>query len=252
MSFKFFRSPRLIQILKELKSGPKSKNELKNCLKVSTSRITQILSMAKSMGLVDVSLDMYIITSKGLLVLNAYEILENFDNICKTNSLNDYYLDDIPSYLLDRIYQLSNIKILDECDIFYTNKNFSKILIESYSVKCYTNVFCSEYIDLFSNLVESGKDVNIIVSKNVLKEILLNHKKELKDILKKSNIRFYISNKDYKISLLILDTKLIISFYLKNKIFNYKKIFICNDEDCLDWGEELYSYILKNSKEYNF
>ncbi len=248
MSFYALFSPRIIQVLKLLDSGVVNKNELKEKLNVSISRVSQILNKAENLGLVEVSGNYCKMTSKGYLLLNVYEVIEGFEKLCEIEALKEYDFQDIPPYLMDRLYMLENARLTEKCcDFFCLEKAFINAVRDAKRIKGYANVFFPEYVDVFLEAANS-KSIEIVVSRGVLEELLSKHVDKLKIGISKPNVKLYISNRSYKFSFIVTENNLIIYFYLKNGIFDYRRALVCKDANCVEWGEQLYIHVLKNSK----
>lgn len=247
--FRLLSSPRIIEVLVELSFSPKSKSELMNTLNISMPHITQILNKTINMELLEKIDDKYYITEKGLIVLKTYDVVKNFNKfIKKFNIINEYILEDIPTYLLERMHQLSEAELLEKKeDTFRPHREFVDAVIKSRYIKGYTSIFFPEHVSLFSSVADEKDSIEIIVSKDVMKEILTNYKEELKWGLSKPNVKFYIAKKNYKLTFMVTDKVTLLFFYLKNGLFDYRREIMCYTEACRDWGNSLYNYVVENS-----
>ncbi len=242
-------SPRILDALLALKDGPKKRNELKNVLNVSTSHMVQILGKVTNLELVEQKGEHYCITPKGNLVLSVCELLKDYDRLMeKFSIMNEYSFDFLPDYLFERLHQLSEARIVEKKeDTFRPHEEFVNAVIEAKEVRGYTSIFFPEHVSLFSSVVDEKDYIGIIVNRDVMKEILANYREELKWGLKKENVGFYLSREDVKFSFIVTDRELLSFFYFKNGFFDYRRELICQSSECVEWGEELYRYILNNS-----
>ncbi len=242
-------SPRIIDTLLALKDSPKKRNELKTVLNVSTSHMVQILGKATSLKLVEQKGEYYTITPKGSLVLSVCELVKDYDRLMeKFDVLNEYSFDFLPDYLLERLYQLSKARVVEKKeDTFRPHEEFVKAVLEARTIKGYTSIFFPEHVSLFSSVVDEKEYVGIIASRDVMREILLNYRDELKWGISKKNVGFYLSKKDVKFSFIVTDKVLISYFYFRNGFFDYRRELICSSSDCIEWGEDLYEYMLESS-----
>ena len=242
-------SPRIIDALLALKNGPKKRNELKNILNVSTSHMVQILGKVMGFELVEQKGELYSITPKGNLILSVCELVRDYDRLMdKFEILNQYSFDFLPDHLMERLYQLSDAKIIEKReDTFRPHEEFVKAVIDARYVKGYTSIFFPEHVSLFSSVVDEKDYIGIIVNRDVMKEILANYREELKWGVSKENVGFYLSREDVKFSFIVTDKALISFFYFRNGFFDYRRELVCVSSECVEWGEDLYKHILNNS-----
>ena len=242
-------SPRIMEVLFELSLKPRTKSELMERLNISMPHVTQILNKTMNLELLEKVDDRYRITEKGLIVLKTYDVVRNFNRFLeKFTIINDYSLEDIPPYLIERMHQLSEAKLIEKKeDTFRPHEEFVDAVIEARYIKGYTSIFFPEHVTLFSSVVDEKDSIELVVSRYVMKEILSNYREELKWGLSKPNVKFYVARKNYKISFIITDKIVMLFFYLKNGFFDYRREVLCYTDACRDWGNSLYSYVVENA-----
>jgi predicted transcriptional regulator len=120
-------------------------------------------------------------------------------------------------------------------------------LSKSKEICGYSTVLFPEYIESFLKFAEEGRRIELVVNRDVLRQILENYKIELEKGLEYKNVEFYFSQKDYKFSFVVTDTFFSISFYLKTGFFDYKRDFLCESKDSIRWGMDLFNHVKANS-----
>ena len=243
-------SRRIVEILEKLSTGSKTKKELRDCVGVSSSHLAQILYKMSSIGLIKERGDTVSILPKGEYMLNICRTIKAHEDFLGEfgRYINMYILEDIPEYLVARFYELREISIVERCaDIYLPHEEFVKNLAGSKAIYGYASVFFPQYINLFSKFAEEGKNIEIIVSEDVIKAILERYKNNFKFGLKCENVKFYVSNKNFRFSFVVTDNFFSISFFLKSGIFDYKRDFMCFSKDCIRWGLDLFNYVKQHS-----
>jgi len=241
---------RVVEILNEVSNKAKTKKELKRTLNISSSALIQTLNRIASLGLICEENDHVYISPKGKIILNICETVSRYEKFLNVfgNYINDYTIEDIPDYLVKRFYELSEIKVVEkDGDVLRPHKEFMEGLRISKFIYGYTTVFFPEYVDTFLKFAEEGKRIKIIVNREIFRQIVSDYEDKLKKGLEYNNAEFYVSNRNFKLSFVVTDIFFSISFYLRNKLFDYKKDFICKSEDCIRWGNDLFNHVVKNS-----
>jgi len=113
--------------------------------------------------------------------------------------------------------------------------------------KGYSSVFFKEYIDFFLNLAKKGVKLEIAVSEDVLAKILSEFAKEFEEGISCENVRFYVSKK-FKFSFVVTESCLSLSFYFKTGVFDYKRDFVWKGKEAVDWGNDHFEFVKKNSE----
>lgn len=162
---------------------------------------------------------------------------------------NEFELSDIPCWLISRVYELDSIKVVHNAGgVIEPYRELLSIISGSDTVKCYTPVFFSGFVDLFLEIVKKGVEVSIIVSDDVFSRIISDFPEELERDLSFDNVRLYVSRNRYKFAFVVTDTHLLISFYLKiGGIFDYTRNFVCRG-DAVRWGNDLFEFVRGNSE----
>ncbi len=96
-------------------------------------------------------------------------------------------------------------------------------------------------------MAERGVEISIIVSDDVFSRIISDFPEDLEKGLSFDNVSFYVSRNRYRFAFVVTDTHLLISFYLKNGVFDYTRDFVCRG-DAIRWGNDLFEFVRGNSE----
>ncbi len=234
------QSKRTIEVLKELKMGS-NKSEVKAKLKLSNSTLLQILSKLSSLELISGEE----ITTKGELVLTCCNVVERyFEFLEKMDNINEYCIEDIPRKFLKRLYELSEIRVVErKNDTFRPHLEFMEAILNAKEIYGYSTIFFPEYVNTFLNLARKGVKIELCVNRKTFEHIISNYFKELLEGISYTNVKFYVSKKDFRFSMVVTDSYFSISFYFLNGFFDYRRDFVCLSEDGLRWGKDLFNYV---------
>lgn len=244
-------SNRILEVLEKLSCSPKTKNELKNSIGISSSHLAQILHKMSSLGLIKEKGNTVSILPKGEYMLSICHTIKAHEDFLGEfgRYINMYILEDIPEYLVARFYELREISIVERrADVYLPHEEFMKNLVDSKVIYIYASVFSPQYINMFSGFAEEGRNIEIIVSKDVIRAMIEYYKNNFDEFrLKFENVKFYVSNKNFRFSFVVTDNFFSISFFLKSGIFDYKRDFMCFSKDCIRWGLDLFNYVKQRS-----
>ncbi len=244
-----FSSQRLLEILNNACEGVE-REELQKILKVSNSRLSQLLKKTSELKLIENEGSKVITSPKGMFVLRVMEILNSYSRFLDAfgDYMGLYILDDLPDWLITRFHELADIQVVErQEDVFSPHQEFLESLSNSREIYGYTTVFFKEYVDFFLRLADEGRKIEVIVNEDVFRRIAEEFADELRERIERENVRFYVSRRDFRFSFVVTDNFFTISFYLKNGFFDYRRDFVCRSEDARRWGRDLFKYVKENS-----
>lgn len=242
-------SPRILQLI-EMLEGEVERDALKKVFAMSKSQFAQLLRRCEEMEIIDRDGDKIYLTPKGKVVKRFLEVIRGYGKLLDVfgKYLNFYIIDDIPEWLVARLYELEDLEVVERKEDFLSpHKEFIEGIANSKEIYGYATVLFDEYIDLFLRMAEEGRKIEIIVSKEIMDRILADYRKELLRGLEKENVGFYVSRRNFRLSFIVADDFFSISFYLAGGAFDYKRDFVCRGEDARRWGLDLFSHIKKFS-----
>ncbi|MFO7966957.1 MAG: transcriptional regulator FilR1 domain-containing protein [Archaeoglobaceae archaeon] len=242
-------SPKLIEVLEEAWT-PRTREEIRNRTSISTSHLSQITNKLISLNLIEQKGEKFKILPKGELVLRANKVTSSYEKFLTRfdSYINLYELRDIPENLLLRVYEIQDFVVIERSEeCFLPHQEFMENLYNSEEIRGYSSVLFPEYIKAFLGFAEYGKKIELVVNREVFQQILDNYRDELEKGLECNNVRFYLSQKNFKFSFIVTDLLFSISFYLKSGLFDYKRDFFCNSNEGIGWGMELFKYVKDNS-----
>jgi len=124
-------SERKLEILQTLYPGTKSRAELKRELDISSSALTTILKEMIDLDLVEDHDRKYSALPKGRYVLEIAKSVEGHADFIERFRpfINRYELDDLPSHLTRRLYELKDFEVVEDSGkIYKPHENFIRIL----------------------------------------------------------------------------------------------------------------------------
>lgn len=236
-----------------LLGGPKTLEEIKNSLKVtSTGMLPQIRKMEKR-NLVCQKDKKYTLTAIGEVIAGHFHpLVKTIEVIGRhVEFWETHEVEALPMHLLRRIRDLGSYKIVESGveEIYLPHKEFLENLMKSLTVRGVTPIFHPLYPDFFLKLIEGGVDVSLILTGKVYDKLRKEYSDKLRKAMGFENARFFICNEDIRLAFVSTDRFFSLSLFFKDGAFDSQKDLISYDKSAIKWGEELFNYYKNRSTE---
>jgi len=247
-----FFSDKRKNLLLLLKDGPKTIEEIKTELGVSSSPImTQIRILLKD-GLLVQTKDVYELSVKGKLIIRKIEPLLSTFQVFDEN--HDYWarqdLSTLPPHLLDRIGELGNCKeiVPERTHIFDYPPEIIDALYRAKTVKEVSSFFRPGYPNLYLDLAKKGIEVSLVLERPIYMKLVSDYKKDVQEFLNMENTRLFVCDNKIELASSIV-TDLFISLSLISKdgrYYNHEMVSF--QKSAFSWGQELFGYYMEMSE----
>ncbi len=238
-------------VLTALSEGCKTNSEIAEATGLSTSTVSRTIRKLEALGFAEGGKELKL-TSKGRVLLACYNSLSNFERLFELLDLNDYRLDDIPDYLLYRMYELGNVIVIeDNRTILQPHDEVVRSIMESERVYGYGRVAYAGYADIFVNAAERGIYVEAIASESVFEAVRDKYSEEIKRFLELENTELMVAP-DFSFSAILTDCTFFMSFFFIDGTLDYKRFYAWYDSCGLRWGRALFRYIEEFARPVKF
>lgn len=262
----------LLLLLKE--EGPKSSDEIKNAFDFPWKSMIPQIKKLVDMGLVIQTDGVYSLSEMGTVIATNVKFLLNTLKIYEENRdfWSEHDLSSIPFYLLTRIGELGQCKILksDLSHMFKVQEDIVKCMLGSSQIMVFISAIHPAYHLLCLEFLKKGFEVTIILTESgfesiqneclpqsttsfsdssVLKLDLPEYKKEVQFFLDCENSHFFVSDGEKKPMMLVVTDKIFaLSLLDKNNRID-RNYIVSFEPGALKWGEELFAYYKQNSRQ---
>ncbi len=234
-------------------NGPKTLDEIRTSLKVtSTGMIPQIRKLEKQ-NLIRSEGKRYALTETGSVIAEVFssflktaEIIEKYSNFWSSHDIKA-----IPKHLLRRIYELRNCELI-ECnlsEIHESHKGFLDSISKSKKIMGISPILHQSYPSFFLQSAQNGSEISLILTREVLDKLKNEYADTLKKFLAIPTTRLYESHQHIKLACVVTDCYLNISLYFKNGDYDIQRDIVSSDHSAIKWGEDLFNHYLSESKE---
>jgi predicted transcriptional regulator len=248
-----FFSDKRKNLLLLLKDGPKTIEEIKTELEVSSSPIMAQIRILLKEGLLVQKRDVYELSIKGKLIVPKMEPLLSTFQVFDEN--HDYWakkdLLTLPPHLLDRIGELGKCKeiIPDKTHIFDYPPEIMDPLHRSQTVMEVSSFFRPGYPDLYLDLAKNGIEVSLVLERPIYLKLISDYREDVKEFLNLENTHLFVCDNKIELASSIV-TDIFISFSLISKdgrYYNHEMVSF--EKSALSWGRELFSYYMEMSEQ---
>jgi predicted transcriptional regulator len=249
-----FSSEKRKKILVQLREGPKSMEEIVDSLNVSPTSVYPQMKMLKEGHLLYREKNKYKLTLIGEAVvekmqsfLDALETIEG-----KYDFWSSHRLDSIPPHLLKRIGDLNSsvfAKSLNESSMFSPHDEFVENISKSKFVKGISPFLHPIYPKMFLYFAERSMGVSLIVTESVFSRLKTEFRSEIEKGLALNNSHLYVYDKELLLSCAVTDCFLSLGLFYNNSVYDHVNDIMSFEPRSLQWGEDLFTYYEKISRE---
>lgn len=246
-----FMSEKRKNVLLLLQEGPKETQSILNKLRTTRTALLPQMRVLEESFLVTHYDDIYALTKIGELIVNEMRSL--LDTVDVLDVDIEYWgthkLDFVPPHLLARINELGRCRMISPSitEIFEVNNEFHETSKRSRSLFRITTFLYPNYPMLFSELISSNVEMNLIITDELLDKIRTDNDPGLREMSKTGLIKISIYPDEMGfLSFAYNDYQLLMNPMKTDGEFD-KKHILTDNPGALEWGKELYGHYLKDA-----
>ncbi len=240
-----FRSQKRRDLLLLLGEEPRTMEEIKTLLDVSPTAILPQIKRLTDSDLVIQKNGSYELTDMGDQVFKKVQSLVNVLTLLeRDNYWIEHDLSGIPQYLLDRIGDLKDCKLVeaDPSQIFEPSTELLNFFSSSRYLMVFSSFYRPEFLPLYTKLGRMESKVTLIFTESVLEKILHNYEKKIRKLATLQNTELFVCNDGVKLAeLMVSDRGMMISLFDSNGRF-YHNYMSCSEPEAVNWARELFEF----------
>jgi predicted transcriptional regulator len=236
-----------------LQSGPRSMDEIRSTLKVTTTGMLPQIKILSTHGLVRKENGNYALTEMGAVIaahldrlLGTLGVFEQEKEFWRVHDLGG-----IPLPLRNRLAELGKYRIIrygDE-ELFESHSEFREQILRSKRVRGYAPIIFPIYPQFFLALAQKGVEITLILTENVYSRIEKRYGDQLREGLAYPNASLYVTDADVRLAFIATDLYFSMSMFFQDGRFDNKLDVTSFDPGALAWGEDLFTHILERSRQ---
>lgn len=219
--------------------------EIKTLLDVSPTAILPQIKRLTDSDLVIQKNGSYELTDMGEQVFKKVQSLVNVLTLLEKD---DYWIEHdlsgIPQYLLDRIGDLKDCKLVeaDPSQIFEPSTELLNFFSSSRYLMVFSSFYRPEFLPLYTKLGRLESEVSLIFTESVLEKILHNYERKIRKLATMKNAELFVCNDGAKLAeLMVSDRGMMISLFDSNGRF-YHNFMSCSEPEAVNWAKELFEF----------
>jgi predicted transcriptional regulator len=242
----FTRSGIRAKIMLCLKHGPKTAAEMERLLGTRATTILHAIKEMSDADIVERTASGYALTNIGYIQACILDDLVSC--IAALKEHRDFWLthdvSGIPVNLQKGIGKLaqSEIVVSDPGAILKTVEYFLAELNKSREIYGVSPIIIPGYSDTIASAVKRGVSVHLILTDDILKIVLAQHRELLKELLRLENFHLYCIGNGIKVAFTVTDNMLDFGLFRKDGGYDLGADLICIGESAITWGKELFDY----------
>jgi Predicted transcriptional regulator len=243
-----------IKIMISLSEGPKKTRDLRELTGIPSSTLIHGINELEKQKLISRKGDDYFLSEIGFIsTLKLSEMIKTRILFKNTPKLwLDHDIDFIPHDLLMKIGDLSTSKLIENepGDMFEPHKTRLQ-MVSSSKIKGIYSVY-PDYTETSKNIIENN-NAELILTEEILKKIIksLNQEdlSEFKRLILEKKLKIWETKENIKVAFTVTDNSLALCLFSVDGIYDPNLILVSDGEDAVKWGNKLFEYYQKRSKE---
>ncbi|MDD1677929.1 MAG: winged helix-turn-helix domain-containing protein [Methanomicrobiales archaeon] len=236
-----------------LQSGPKSMDEIRATLKVTTTGMLPQIKILSSHGLVRKIDGTYTLTDLGGVIaihldrlLGTLAVFEQEKEFWKEHDLAG-----IPLPLRMRIAELGKYCIISsgEDELYESHSEFQEQILRSTRVHGYAPILHPIYPQFFLALAKRGVEISLVLTDSVFARIEKKYGDQLNEGLRYPNASLYVTVENIRLAFIVTDRYFSTGMFFQDGRFDTKLDVTSFDASALAWGEELFRHILAGARQ---
>ena len=240
-----FRSQKRIDLILLLGEEPRTMEEIKTLLEVSPTAILPQIKRLTDSDIVIQKNSSYVLTDMGEQVFKKVQSLVNVLTLLeRDNYWIEHDLSGIPQYLLDRIGDLKDCKLVeaDPSQIFEPRTELLNFFSSSRFLMVFSSFYRPEFLPLYTKLGRLESEVTLIFTESVLEKFLYNYERKIRKLSTMKNAELFVCNDGVKLAeLMVSDRGMMISLFDSNGRF-YHNYMSCSEPEAVNWAKELFEF----------
>ncbi len=242
------------KLLRILSRGPKTLQEIRSSLDVTSSGIIPEIRKMEEKNLIYQINREYALTEMGEVVAESMSRLEDILQTFNMNAKfwNEHNISGIPWEFRLRLNELGNYEIIKSTpnDIFRPHKEYLKNLLNARWMKAVSPVLHPDYPKYIIELADREVPISIIVTGELLEVLKEKYNNEIRRELRHENTKIMVSDETIGMSFSVTDFFLSMRLFLKDGTYDFYQNILSFDKSAIKWGEDLFSCFEKRSKKF--
>ncbi|MDH7593206.1 MAG: winged helix-turn-helix domain-containing protein [Methanomicrobiales archaeon] len=234
-----------------LQKGPKTMDEIRELLQVTTTGMLPQIKILVENGLIRKDRGAYQLTEMGEVVAARLEgLVETLEVFGEGEFWRLHDLSAIPAHLRMRIGELLGYRLISSSaeELYESHHEFLEKIQHSRQVKGFSPILHPIYPRFFLELAKKGVDITLVLTENVYAKCERQYGEMLREGLSYPNAQLFVTGEEFRFAFVVTDLFLSLTLFFRDGRFDTKVDLNCTSERGLAWGEDLFRYCLERSR----
>ena len=237
-----------LKILSELQKKPRSVKELVNVTKITYSSISSNLTKLEENDHITKKKNRYHLNPLSEIYYEnlmdfkvSMDLIENFDDFWRNHNIDQLTIDSVQNIIDLKDSELVKTTPLD---IYKTHNVNKENILNSDNIKAIFPYLHPEYPQLLENILKKQGKVELIIPKNMFKELIFEISNNVrKKATKDKKLKVYTTEDDLKLYLTLCDRTMSLGLFKNDGSFDQNRLLISKSKEAQLWAENLFESV---------
>lgn len=237
-----------LKILSELQKKPRSVKELVNVTKITYSSISSNLTKLEENDHITKKKNRYHLNPLSEIYYEnlmdfkvSMDLIENFDDFWRNHNIDQLTIDSVQNIIDLKDSELVKTTPLD---IYKTHNVNKENILNSDNIKAIFPYLHPEYPQLLENILKKQGKVELIIPKNMFKELIFEISNNVrKKATKDKKLKVYTTEDDLKLYLTLCDGTMSLGLFKNDGSFDQNRLLISESKEAQFWAENLFESV---------
>lgn len=246
-----FLSEKRKNLMIYLLDGPKTIEEIRDELSVTTSAIMTQIKILMDQGLVVYDNNAYSLTAIGNIISQKMvPLLETLEMYSANQKYWEEHKPAFPPHLLFRLGELQNCMLIEPelSRLYELPLKFEENLLKSDRILEISSFFSPIYHSDYIDMIKKGTVIEIILSPSAFERFKDDYGELLNIYLSSGNSRIYVCEEPIEIASAVVTNHFFSMSLFNNSGIYHNHAMMSFETSSILWGEDLFFYYLRKSK----
>lgn len=239
------------RLLLLLQKGPRTMDEIRERLQVTTTGMLPQIKILTEHGLLKKERAAYHLTEMGEIVASRLEgLVEALEVFREEEFWRLHDLSAIPAHLRMRIGELQGYRLISSSaeELYESHHEFLEKIQRSSRVKGFAPILHPVYPRFFLELAKKGVEITLVLTDSVYAKCERQYGEMLHEGLSYPNAHLFVTGEEFRFAFVVTDLFLSLTLFFRDGRFDTKVDLNCTSPRALGWGEDLFRYCLERSQ----
>ena len=236
-----------------LRQGPKTLDEIRAVLTVTTTGMLPQIKILAEHGLVKKEGGSYRLTAMGEVVadhlgglVGTLAVFEQEGEFWRQHDLSA-----LPPHLRRRIRELAGYRLISSSaeELYESHPEFREQILRSTSVRGFAPILHPIYPQFFLALAKKGVEISLVLTESVYAKCERQYGEMLREGQGHPNASLFVTGEEFRFAFIVTDLYFSMAMFFKDGRFDTKVDLTSFEPASLQWGEDLFTYCLERSRQ---